>query len=479
MTKRSLWRTLFAQLSLVGVVVAAFHMPSITAQTIPQPGTSIYLPVIASPAVSPFGIETHGAFTRPTINGPAKQLGTKWIRLHRIQWRLVQPKQGGSYDLTALAVFESNLAALKAANLKPIVIVHDSPDWATINRPYPTSCGAIRADRFADFATFMGWLAARYKDSVQYWELGNEPDIDPTLVPPNEVFGCWGDIKDPYYGGEHYGNMLKAVVPAIKRSNPNAQVLVGGLALLTPKTTDPNYGKPEHFFEGILRAGAGDSIDIVAFHSYPWYANRPLDYDYDADTAGPWKDLGGFTLGKAKFLRTVMAKYGLKKPLFLNEMSMTCTVPPEGTCPGVGPVFYRAQANFIVRVLTRGWSAGIQQFSWYTLDWPGFRYGSLLDEQVRPRPAYTAYQQFIAHTSPSDPPVPIKDYDRNDVRVEAYRFNKGAELVDVLWGKDLSTYYVKTPPKFTKAYDQYGVELTPIGPYLPVNFSAIYIHHQR
>jgi len=75
--------------------------------------------------------------------------------------------------------------------------------------------------------------------------------------------------------------------------------------------------------------------------------------------------------------------------------------------------------------------------------------------------------------------VPIHDYDRDDVQVEAYRYNKGMQLVDVVWGKDLSTYYVKVPPKFTKAYDQYGTELTPIGPYLPVNSSAIYIHHQR
>ncbi len=245
------------------------------------------------------------------------------------------------------------------------------------------------------------------------------------------------------------------------------------------KTTDPALGKPENFFEGILRAGAGDSFDIVAFHSYPWFSNWPLDYDYDADTLGNWRALGGLTVGKAKFLRAVMAKYGVaEKPLFLNETAMTCAVPPEGTCPGPSNVFYRAQATYLVRMQTRGWSIGIQQFSWYTLEWPGFRYGSLLDESLRPRLVYTAYQIFIAQTSMSDPPVRIYDYDRADVSVETYRFSKGPMLVDVLWGKDLSTYYVKVPPGFIKAYDQYGVELTPIGPYLPVGFGAIYIEHR-
>jgi hypothetical protein len=305
--------------------------------------------------------------------------------------------------------------------------------------------------------------------------------MDPSLVAVDQVFGCWGDIKDPYYGGEHYGNMLKAVAPAIRKANPQAKIIMGGLALPVPKTTDPALGKPENFFEGVLRSGAADSFDVVAFHSYPWFTNRPLDYDYDADTFGDWRALGGLTIGKARFLRAVMARYGVaEKPLFLNETAMTCAVPPEGTCPGVSDVFYRTQANYLVRMLARGWSAGIQQFSWFTLNYPGYRHGSLLDENQRPRPVYIAYQTFIAQTSPSDPPVRVYDYDRPDATVEAYRFNKGSTVVDVLWGKDLSTYSVKVPPGFIKAYDQYGAELPPIGEtYLPVDFSAIYIQHGR
>ena len=32
---------------------------------------------------------------------------------------------------------------------------------------------------------------------VHYWELGNEPDVDPILVNSSSGFGCWGDIDDP------------------------------------------------------------------------------------------------------------------------------------------------------------------------------------------------------------------------------------------------------------------------------------------
>jgi Cellulase (glycosyl hydrolase family 5) len=477
MTKQ---RAILVLLLAISSICSSFAIAAPHSQPQPQATRSIYLPYIGRTYSMPFGVETRGGWmTNTTVNSHAKELGARWVRLNEIRWRLIQPTRDGGYDVAALAMLERDLQAARAAGLTPMVTVFDSPNWATINRPVPTTCGAIRADRFADFAAFMGWMAARYKDSVQYWEIGNEPDFDPTRVEINSIAGCWGDIADPYYGGEHYGNMLKVVAPAIKHSNPGAQVVIGGLALDVRTTTKPNLGKPEKFFEGILRAGAGDSFDIVAYHSYPGYTNQPLDYDYDREPNSTWAPLGGYTIGKATFLRAVMAQYGVNKPLMLNETALICPPPPYGLCGGIGPTFYQAQSTYMIRMMTRAWSIGVQQVFWYTMHGPGWFDSGLLDDQQHPRPVYRAYQTLIKMTSPSDPPVPIKDYDRSDVRVEAYRYNKGMDLVDVVWGKDLSTYYVNAPPKFTKAYDQYGAELTPIGPYLPVNSSAIYIHHQR
>lgn len=457
--------------------------PSLDARPTLQANHTTYLPLIIQPvSYRPYGFESF-ALSNTIIDQQAKQLKVHWIRMNNIQWRDIEPERGVPYRVTALEKFERELKAAEASGFTPTVAVHRSPRWATINRPKATSCGAIREDRFEDFARFMGWLAARYKDRVQYWELGNEPDIDPTLVGTDEVFGCWGDISDPYYGGEHYGKMLKVVAPAIRKANPNAKIIIGGLALDSPNTTDPAAGKPERFFEGILRAGAADSFDIVAFHSYPWFSNRPLDYDYDADfskhQSGVWKDYGGYTLGKAKFLREVMAKYNVSKPLFLNETALTCVQPPRGPCPGPSPTFDRAQVNFLIRMMARGGAAGIDMISWYMLEGPGWRYSGLLDAEQKPRPIYNAYKVFVEMTSGSLRPVRVYDYDRPDTIVETYRFTKDDMHVDVLWGADLSTYYVKVPPKFIKAYDQFGKEIKPIGPYIPVAFESIYILRGR
>jgi hypothetical protein len=429
---------------------------------------------------TPFGAEASwGGMSHPGVKDQARELGIKWIRLNAISWRLIQPVRDKPYNVSALASFERELAVALAVQLTPMVVVIDSPDWATINQPFTTSCGAIRSDRFTDFAAFMAWMATRYKDSVQYWELGNEPDVDPRLLPVNNLYGCWGDSDDPYYGGEQYGEMFKVVTPAIRRANPKAQVVLGGLALSYRNDAPPGQGRPANFFEGILRAGAGNAFDIVAYHSYPSYTNQPLDFDYDIDPRSDWAKLGGYTIGKAKFLRALMAKYGIDKPLSLNETALICSQPPDGICKGADPTFFRAQADYAIRMITRAWSVDAQQVIWYTMQGPGWRDSGLLDEKQRPRLVYLAYQQYITMTNKSAPPFLIHDYDRDDVFIEAYRFDKGAELVDLIWSRDLSTYYVKIPARFTKAYSQYGQELKPIGPYIPVGFGPIYIHHRR
>ncbi len=97
----------------------------------------------------------------------------------------------------------------------------------------------LRADQsrqYGRFAAFLSEVVKRYSQppyNVRYWEIGNEPD---TPIGPDSGFGCWGVNGDPYFGGGAYGNMLKAVYPAIKAANPQVQVLNGSLLLDRPNT---------------------------------------------------------------------------------------------------------------------------------------------------------------------------------------------------------------------------------------------------
>ena len=438
---------------------------------------AVYLPLVQNdyPWVSPFSVESN----RPVVGllaDRAQELGVGWMRLHRVYWRDIQPTEQSDYDWSSLSEFENELRALAAAGITPVVIVHHSPRWATIKA---NSCGAIRQDKFGAFADFMAALANRYKQpefNVHHWELGNEPDVDPSLVRVDNVFGCWGDANDPYYGGRHYGEMLKVVAPAIRRADPQAKILIGGLLLDKPVSLDPGQNKPALFLKGILEAGAAPHFDIVPYHAYPSYLGQQIDYDL---LPSHWSSWGGWTLGKARFLRQMMGQYGIDKPLFLNETALGC-VPEYYTCDPPPEDFFQAQADFLARTFTRAQSEQIGGLTWYTLNGPGWRHGGLLDASGDPRPAFHAYKNLatrLAFTKYEGK----ADYGS---QIEGYSFLRAGERVHVIWSKDTTMHTVTVPrSKLIQVYDRDGNTISPtlVGDQyqFTVGFSPVYVDLMR
>jgi hypothetical protein len=450
--------------ALVGDAPAATHM--------------LYLPAVVSdyPWVSPFGIETLPPLTQ-TLTDRAEELGVGWMRLHRLYWRDVQPTEQSAYDWSTMSAFEDELRRLAAAGIHPIVIVHQSPYWATL---YDTSCSAIRADKFSAFADFVSAAVNRYKTSeynVHYWELGNEPDVDPSLIGPDKVFGCWGDASDPYYGGRHYGEMLKVVAPAIRNADPDAKILIGGLLLGGPTPLEPGPDRPALFFKGILEAGAADCFDMLPYHAYHSFVDA--QWDHDAAPYHSWVSWGGVVLGKARFLRQIMDEYGVDKPLLMNETALNCD-PRYAVCDPPPEAYWQAQADHLVRIFVRAQSAHVGGLSWYTLNGPGWRHGGLLDSADERRPAFIAYRTMIErlHWARYEGPA---DYGAG---LEAYRFRQGGHGVHVVWSRDASVHTLRVPQsELIQAYDRDGAPLTPSvsGDFseLTVGFQPVYLEVRR
>jgi hypothetical protein len=177
-----------------------------------------------------------------------------------------------------------------------------------------------------------------------------------------------------------------------------------------------------------------------------------------------------------------MARYGVSKPLWLNETSLGC---PEFYAHCLPPTasFYQAQADFVPRMIARSLSAGAGQIIWYTLNSNGWRYSSLLDPDAVPRPSFTAYQALIAQVGLTPLPAEPVTY---DPYVEGYRFHTSATtVVDVLWtmAPGWSPVTVTLPQSsFIRAVRQDGSPLSPTisdgNARLSVGFSAIYIHRR-
>lgn len=459
---------------------------------------SIYLPkmYIGHPWTVPFGVEsTTALWDGSNVTTRTIDTGGGWVRYGwQILWRQLQPVEPvppiGPEDILwdYLANFEKELRDMSDSGTRPVVLIKDSPYWAldpaAVDKDgNPTSCGRIAPDRYDDFAAFVKEIVNRYKTdeyNVHDWEIGNEPDVDPTLVPKDYIFGCWGDIDDTaYYGGYEFGQMLIVVSQAIKEADPSARVWVGGLLLAQPNTTDPAHGKPENFLRGILAAGAGPYIDVVPYHWHPSYWGGTDDYDNSANT--PWDALGGGILGKARFLRQIMADYGVSKPVFLNESGFGCIPSSENQnsiwCDPPEALFYENQAYYIVRTYVRGLSEDVMGMIWYSINGPGWRNSGLLNELQQPRPAYNAYKHLVQRLGSQA----YQSKPNYGAGIEAYTFTRQSQRTDVLWAIEASTSFTVTVPgsAFIAAYDLFGnpIDSQPTGDGypIPVGFSPVYI----
>lgn len=143
-----------------------------------------------------------------------------------------------------------------------------------------------REQAYQDFANFAAYVVDRYK-SVRYWELFNEMDGG------EAIFGAGRTDVSMLQRGMYYGQMLKLAYPAVKRANPNAWVLTGGMV----DTND--------FPRGIYQSGARDYFDFMAIHTY---GDKVL---------GPFVDRAGY-------VKNVMKEFsdGLK-PLINTEFGMS------------------------------------------------------------------------------------------------------------------------------------------------------------
>jgi hypothetical protein len=273
--------------------------------------------------------------------------------------------------------------------------------------------------------------------------------------------------------------MLKAVTPVIRQADPTAKVVIGGLLLHSPSSLTTNATGSEHFFEGILYAGAGPYFDILAYHSYGAFTDIPSNHVV-SDGGYDWSGYGGATLGKPEFLRSLMRVWDLDKPLFLNEMGLLCNSNWSSLCETPPPEFYEEQADYLIYAMIRAQSAGVKATLWYTLNGPGWWSGGLLDGNGHPRPAFVAYRTLIAQVAPHRGTPMAVSY---GPEVDAYRFVKASDVVDAVWSRDRVPDLVRVPvSKFIAAFSRDGQPLAPTisGAFaeFSVPYSVVYIHRQ-
>jgi hypothetical protein len=372
-------------------------------------------------------------------------------------------------------VNESVIREASARGIQIIATVKYTPSWA---QKYPgVSCGPVAQDYLDEFAQFMQALVKTYgvpPYNIKHWEMGNEPDVDRRTVDPNNYFGCWGNYNDVYYGGGYYAEMLKRVYPAVKSVDPDAQIHIGGLWLKCDPTDPYPIGEdcnPGNFLEGILQNDGGDYFDIVNFNGYGPYIGS-LEWD---ETWPTWAPRGGVVLGKADFLREVMAEYDVNKPLFHSEAGLLCPPTDKDNCyPTPREDFYESMADYVIWVHVRNIAAKIIGTSWYTLSGPGWDDSGLLDDKQSPRPAYYSFQFMAEELRNADFIEKVGLYYDDYPFLRVYEFNKSGKLIWVMWASDEQPSSITLPDETTKVFDKYGDDITPANGQIAIN-SPVYV----
>ena len=150
------------------------------------------------------GGQTDGSYNNATV-GKVKEAGFGWVRIQLI-WRDFE-REPGFYDF---AITDPQIDAAHNAGLRVLLSVVKSPEWAQPGGGLPETQGGLDA-----FYNMMRRLSGRYAGKVQAYEIWNEQNL--------------GGETGNNVRVAPYLNVLKNGYQGVKKNDPTAWVLFGGL----------------------------------------------------------------------------------------------------------------------------------------------------------------------------------------------------------------------------------------------------------
>ena len=220
---------------------------------------------------NPFGVCSH-PFAQREINlleplfDKMREAGVQWLRFDFV-WTLIE-RQSGQYNF---AVYDQIVDSLAERNIKVLGIL---------------TCRRGKSQFYIDAKDRQDWLdyitatVKHFKGRISHWEVVNEPNMKKD--------------KDLAFAAE-YGRALKDASLAIRKANPDAAILFGGLA-----------GVDKGFVEAALAQCPTGNFDIMNFHSYPAPAMPEENFEKCIAT-----------------LEGAMDKFGGRKPIWLTETGVS------------------------------------------------------------------------------------------------------------------------------------------------------------
>jgi polysaccharide biosynthesis protein PslG len=215
--------------------------------------------------------------------------GAKWLRT-ALHWSDVEPASVNQDDWSRA---DRIVTDTQKDGINVIFDITNAPGWA----------GKAQAGEFGSdphqYATFAAKVAARYRNTVRVFELGNEPNHVNYVANPDPAT---------------YASLLRLAYPEIKAADPNAFVLVGGIGGVKDSGGDID---PVSFVRGLYQNGAKGYFDGLSYHPYT-YPELPTQEISTGDRG--WS--------RMLTVRSIMVQNGdASKPIWVTEFGAPTNGP--------------------------------------------------------------------------------------------------------------------------------------------------------
>ncbi len=242
----------------------------------------------------PFTSLTYGIQTFLWWDRTAASVNLDWVRLmvfsHVKQifaWNDIE-KRRDEWDFFRA---DQIVDEVEQKGLKLIVRLSETPEWA--HPSLDSDAGNFidaPPDDYADFATYCGTVATRYKGRIAAYQIWNEPNLARE----------WGG-KAP--NAAEYTALLHACSEAIRGADPDAILISAGLA---PTGTFDDSAHPDDvYFQAMYDAGFQQYVDVVGMHA-PGYTSPEMSLeDADKQDIARWA-----TFRRPEDLRRIMVANG-------------------------------------------------------------------------------------------------------------------------------------------------------------------------
>lgn len=250
---------------------------------------------------------------------------------------------------------DRQISRLAEYGIKLQYVISSPPAWAVAKDYKPKNPALkLRGTRgkrpdYEEFRKFLDELSTRYKGKIPFYIVGNEPDL----------------LSFCNFSEEEYIEMLKIAYTTIKKNDPEALVMCGGISSINSQY--PNNTDTKRYNTMILQKLLNEGkpyYDVFAFHGH-----------------GPTETY----LNQLRKLRSMGAIGGDRKWLS-EETGVTSALVGE-----------KRQAEILFQKLILAWAYGAMGLDWYNFydlgtdpkNWE-HRYG-ILTNRNEPKPAFLAY----------------------------------------------------------------------------------------